>query len=114
MAEKKITPNKTASANKAPVPAKAAKPAPDVEARALVKKPDLIEKVVQRTDMKKRDVKLAIEATLAAISESLVDGNDLNLPPLGKVRIVKFKEIADGAQVFTAKIRTMKKKPPVA
>ena len=73
------------------------------------KKPELIERVILRTDLKKRDVKAIIEATFAVLSEALDEGSDLNLPPLGKVRIIKSKDIDDGAKVFTTKIRTMKK-----
>ena len=50
----------------------------------------------------------AVEAALAVIAETLRDGTELNLPPLGKLRIVKSKDIGGGAAVLTLKLRTMK------
>ena len=35
-------------------------------------------------------------------------GEELNLPPMGKMRVVKSKDIGDGARVLTLKLRTMK------
>jgi nucleoid DNA-binding protein len=74
----------------------------------LLKKPDLLDQVVSRTNLKKRDVKPAVEAALAVIGEALRKGNELALPPLGKVRLVKTKELDGGACVMTLKLRTAK------
>ncbi|SEW16413.1 DNA-binding protein [Cognatiyoonia koreensis] len=79
-----------------------------VVAKTVIKKPEFLERAVARTDVKKRDAKPAIEAALAELAELLADGNDLNLPPLGKFKVVKSKDIGDGAQVLTLKLRTMK------
>lgn len=73
-----------------------------------MKKPQLLDAVVARTNLKKRDVKPAVEAALAVIAEALMNGEDLNLPPMGKLRVVKAKELDAGAQVLTLKLRTMK------
>lgn len=74
----------------------------------LMKKPELLDAVVARTNLKKRDVKPAVEAALAVISEALVRGDDVNLPPMGKLRVVKSKPLDAGAHVLTLKLRTMK------
>ena len=74
----------------------------------LMKKPELLDAVVARTNLKKRDVKPAVEAALAVISEALARGDDVNLPPMGKLRIVKSKPLDAGAHVLTLKLRTMK------
>ncbi|MFT4743114.1 MAG: hypothetical protein ACI91Z_001088 [Yoonia sp.] len=74
----------------------------------MIKKPEFIDRAVDRTDVKKRDAKPAIEAALAVLSEALIKGEELNLPPLGKLRIVKTKDVGDGAKVLTLKLRTMK------
>ena len=58
--------------------------------------------------MKKRDAKPAIEAALAVLSEALINGEELNLPPMGKLRVMKSKDVGDGAKVLTLKLRTMK------
>ncbi len=74
----------------------------------LIKKPQLLDQVVTRTNLKKRDVKPAVEAALAVIREALQDGAELHLPPLGKVRLVKTKQLEGGAAVMTLKLRTPK------
>ena len=61
-------------------------------APAPMKKPQLLDEVVARTNLKKRDAKPAVEAALAVIAEALARGEELNLPPLGKLRVVKSKD----------------------
>lgn len=74
----------------------------------ILKKPAFIDRAVARTDVKKRDAKPAIEAALAVLAEALENGEELNLPPMGKLRAVKSKDLGDGARVLTLKLRTMK------
>lgn len=83
-------------------------PPPKAVETRLIKKPELLDEVVARTNLKKRDVKPAVEAALAVIGEALRDGADLTLPPLGKLRVVKSKELTEGAAVLTLKLRTLK------
>lgn len=83
-------------------------PAISVPQGEMLKKADFIDRAVARADAKKRDAKPAIEAALAVLSEALMAGEELNLPPLGKMRVVKSKEIGEGAKVLTLKLRTMK------
>ena len=78
------------------------------DAAGPMKKPALLDAVVARTNLKKRDVKPAVEAALAVIVEALENGEELNLPPMGKLRVVKTKELDNGVQVMTLKLRTMK------
>jgi nucleoid DNA-binding protein len=73
-----------------------------------MKKPELLDQVVARTNLKKRDVKPAVEAALAVILDALQNGSELNLPPLGKLRLVKTKDLEGGATVRTLKLRTPK------
>jgi nucleoid DNA-binding protein len=82
--------------------------APSAEAGEMIKKPEFLERVVARTDVKKRDAKPAIEAAFAVLIEALAEGEDLNLPPLGKLRVVRSKDLEGGAQVMTLKLRTPK------
>lgn len=74
----------------------------------VMKKPELLDQVVARTNLKKRDVKPAVEAALAVILDALQNGSELNLPPLGKLRLVKTKDLEGGATVRTLKLRTPK------
>ncbi len=73
-----------------------------------IKKPQILDEVVARTNLKKRDVKPAVEAAMAVIGEALREGKELNLPPLGKLRVVKSKDLDGGAAVLTLKLRTPK------
>lgn len=103
----KTTTPPTATSKK-PVPATAAAPSDtpnDVSAfpNALRKK-ELVDQVVARTGMKKRDAKPVVEAVLAELGETLAQGRSLVLPPLGRVRINREKKLANG-KVMVVKIR---------
>ena len=78
------------------------------DAPALMKKPDLMDRTVARSGLKKRDVKPAVDAALAEIAEALMNGEDLILPPLGRVRIIKSKELDGGSTMLTLRLRTPK------
>ncbi|MCJ8139403.1 HU family DNA-binding protein [Falsirhodobacter halotolerans] len=69
-----------------------AKPAPETPTVAATKFPELIDVVVERTGQKRAVVKPVLEAFLAAMKEKLVEGSDLTLPPMGKLKMVKRKE----------------------
>lgn len=77
-------------------------------AAAVLKKPDFLDRAVARTNTKKRDAKPVIEAALAVLGEALLAGEDVSLPPLGKLRVVRHKDLGDGAAVLTLKLRTPK------
>lgn len=62
---------------------------------------DLVESVASATGAKKPEAKKAVEATLAALSAALQAGTDLNLPPLGKLRVAR-----STGSVLTLKLRT--------
>ena len=96
----KPAPRKTAPAKPAAKPAAAAKAA---EVPVLRKK-ELIERVVARSGVKKKDAKPAIEAMLAVLGEALAAGEELNLQPLGKVMVKKTKELAN-AKMMVCRIR---------
>lgn len=70
----------------------------------VMKKKELIDKAVARSGIKKKDAKLVVEALLAEVGEALAAGRDLNLPPLGRVRINRQKELANG-RVIIVKVR---------
>lgn len=82
--------------------------ATEMKAGEAVKKPEFIDRVIARADLKKKDAKPAIEAALAELADILAKGGELILPPMGKLKAVKIKDIGDGAQVLTLKLRTMK------
>ncbi len=84
-----------------------ATPASAEGARVQLKLRELVERVVERTGARKNDVKLIAEATLAVLGAALADGEDLNLPPLGKV-MVKRDDDNDKARILTVKVRQPK------
>ncbi|MDQ7069333.1 MAG: HU family DNA-binding protein [Rhodobacterales bacterium] len=69
-----------------------------------MKKKELIDKVVLRSGIKKKDAKPVVEAMLAVLGETLGDGRALNLQPLGKVKINRMKQVAKD-RVIICKIR---------
>ncbi len=81
-----------------------------VIAAGLVKKPELVDRIVAETGMKKKDVKPVVEATLAVIARTLIKGEELQVPPLGKVKINQVKDIAN-ATILKVKIRHPKNAP---
>jgi len=76
-----------------------------------VKKPVFLDRTLLRTDVKKRDAKPAIEAALAELAAALIAGEELVLPPLGKIKVVRSKDLGQGAKALTLKLRTMKTEP---
>ena len=110
---RKTTPTTSKKAAAKPKADKVAAEAKEPKAKAAsdaatLKKPDLLDEVVKRTNLKKRDAKPAVEAAMAIIEEALRNGTELNLPPLGKLRMVKTKDLEGGATVMTLKLRTPK------
>ena len=71
-----------------------------------VKKPVFLDRVMQMTSVKKREAKPAIEAAMQVLADALEKGEELNLPPLGKLKVVKSKTTPGGAKVLTVKLRT--------
>jgi nucleoid DNA-binding protein len=80
-----------------------AKPAAATKAEAFRLK-DLLEAVANATGGKRPEVKKTVEATLAGLAEALKRGTDLNLPPLGRIRVAKAAG-KDGAPAMTLKLR---------
>lgn len=94
-------------------PAPAAKPAAEpsvVEAAQSVilgpvmRKKELIDAVVERSGIKKKDAKPVVEAMLAVLGDALAEKRELNLQPLGRVMVRREKQMANGRMLVT-KIR---------
>ncbi|MDG1067071.1 MAG: HU family DNA-binding protein [Sulfitobacter sp.] len=52
--------------------------------------------VVDRSGMKKKDVKPIVEAMLAVLGDALAEQREMNLQPLGKLKVQRGKELPDG------------------
>jgi len=76
---------------------------PSVTAPEL-KKAELIDMVVERSGMKKKDVKPVVEALMAVLGEQLGEGRMMNLQPFGKVKVTKIRAAGNG-KVLTTRIR---------
>jgi hypothetical protein len=107
---KKTVPKKTAAVEVAAtkLPSKTPMPAtsqlPDEVEKTPIKKKQFLERAVANSGVKKKDAKPAIEAALALISEYLIAGEELNLPPLGKLKVNRIKDLPN-AKVLVVKLR---------
>lgn len=73
----------------------------------VLRKKELIERVVARSGVKKKDAKPAIEAMLVVLGEALSNGEELNLQPMGKIMINRVID-KPNATVIVAKVRRRK------
>lgn len=83
----------------------------DAKVVAQMKVKDLIDRVATASDHNKKDVRAIVEATLAELGKALESGEQLNLPPFGKIRIANQKSDATG-QMMTLKLRRGGEKKP--
>ncbi|MFW2541774.1 HU family DNA-binding protein [Primorskyibacter sp. 2E107] len=72
-----------------------------------LRKAELIDLVVERSGVRKRDAKPAVEAALAILGQALAEGRPLALQPLGKVRHLTVKE-RPNARVINLRLRQPK------
>lgn len=70
----------------------------------MMRKKELIDLVVERSGIKKKDAKPVIEATLAILGEAIGESRELNLQPMGKLRVRRVKHMPNG-RVMVTKIR---------
>jgi Tfp pilus assembly protein FimV len=80
-----------------------AAPLPGAEG-TMLKKQELVERIVRASGAKKKDVKLIVEATLGVIGDALSAGEVLNLQPLGKLKVNR-KRDEGNAEVLIVKLR---------
>ena len=97
---------KPAVASVAAKVAKTPTAAPDLNTK--VKKQELIDRVVAASGEKKSVVKPVVEATLKVLSDALLEGEAMQLPPLGKLKVQNDKDIGGGVHALTLKLRTPK------
>ncbi|VAW00501.1 hypothetical protein MNBD_ALPHA07-1221 [hydrothermal vent metagenome] len=72
-----------------------------------LKKKELIDLVVEKSAIAKRDAKPVIEAMLAVLGDTIAEGREMNLQPLGKVKYNRIKEM-DNARIVILKLRQNK------
>lgn len=102
----------TAAVTPADSPApEAVEPAP---AGPVLRKKDLIDRVVAASGAKKKVAKDVVEATLQVLGDALAAGDQLVLPPLGHAHRTKTKDTAAGGATLTVKLRRGGAKKPAA
>ncbi|NDW43649.1 DNA-binding protein [Ruegeria sp. PrR005] len=69
-----------------------------------MRKRELIDLVVARSEVKKKFAKPAVEAMLAILGEAISDGRSLNLSPMGKLKVNRSTDKGTG-QVIICKLR---------
>ncbi len=70
----------------------------------VMRKKELIDTVVTRSGIKKKDAKPVVDAMLAVLGEALADNRELILPPMGRIKVRKEKLLPNG-RVLVTKIR---------
>ena len=63
----------------------------DMTVRVQVKMKEFLERVVARSGLKRNEAKSAAEATLAVLGEAIANGEEVNLPGLGKLKVNREK-----------------------
>ena len=70
----------------------------------VMRKKELIDAVVERSGVKKKDAKPVVEAMLEILGEALADNRELNLLPMGKFKVVNEKDLGNG-KMMRVKVR---------
>ncbi len=78
--------------------------AADASAGPTLKKKELVERVAEVAGVKKKIAKSVVEATLVELGAALSRGEELNLPPFGKVRVNRQRD-AGGGEVLILRLR---------
>lgn len=109
--EKAPIPRKTVKVPTKTVAAPVATAAPVAAAPPMLRKKELIDRVVLRSGIKKKDAKPVIEAMLSVLGEALAADEVLNLQPLGKVMVKRTKELPN-AKLMVCRIRQRREGSP--
>ena len=64
----------------------------------ILKKKDFVDRAVARSQVKKADARAAIDAALSTLAEALGEGNEVILPPLGRLKVTRVKDGPKGKQ----------------
>lgn len=70
----------------------------------VMRKKDLVDRVLKRTDTKKKEAREIIDAVLEELGLALTRGDELNLPPLGKAKVNRQRDLVSG-EVLIVKLR---------
>lgn len=79
-------------------------PSAPTEPNQVMRKRELLDAVINKSGIKKKDAKPVVEAMLEVLGSALQDGRTLNLQPMGKFIVKHEKKLANG-KVLTTRIR---------
>ncbi|MEM6727530.1 MAG: HU family DNA-binding protein [Pseudomonadota bacterium] len=82
------------------------------DVKPALRRKQLIEQVADASGMKKPQVRAVVDETLRILGETLAKGDQMNIEPLGKLRVMRERDLP-GSHVYTCKVRR-KKPDPVA
>jgi len=101
-------------ADAAAVAEPAAVPPAEIAApRPQLRKKELVARVAGLSGAKRSAVRPIVEATLAALGDALSAGDELVLPPFGKLRVNRQRDLPTGA-VMTLRLRRRAVAPDIA
>ncbi len=64
---------------------------PAIKTRSILKKKDFMDRAIEKSGLRKADAKAGVDATLAVLAEALSKGEEIILPPLGKLKVTREK-----------------------
>jgi nucleoid DNA-binding protein len=105
-APKPATPPSAAAQPSTPTPT----PTPTVTERA--RRGDLLDAVAERSPMRRADLKVVMELVLEEMGKLIDDGDELVLPPLGKLSVKKRVPRAGGGDMLTVKLKRLAPEGP--
>lgn len=80
---------------------------PDPANATVLQKRQFMNRIAQRTGQRNADIRDIVEATLAELGEAIAAGQTLALPPLGRARINRQKDVS-GSEVIVLRLRRRK------
>lgn len=101
----------TTGANPAPAPATEKTGAEPGQVVNVMRKKQFIDAVTARSGVKKKFAKPAVEAALAVLGEALSKGEELVLPPMGRVKVQREID-KPNAKVMVLRMRQTKGNKP--
>lgn len=81
------------------------------EGRPQVRMREIIERIMDRSGMKKGEARAAVEAATAVIADAIERGEDLDLPDLGKLKLQRQNETPKAKVYHLRLIRKSKPAP---
>lgn len=67
-----------------------------IKTRSILKKKEFLDRAIEKSGLRKADAKAAVDATLAVLAEALAKGEEIILPPLGKLKVAREKDHPKG------------------